>query len=208
MICWIATVDFEDSLRRVMNSFSCVKETFDFPLSQNLDFGVASSIKLKISNPPSHAILCHLGWSLAGEDHSLVETLIFAFQSLTSPQISLSYKNSLWPGALETISGSELGLLSRIRALLRVRNPSTRPLPLNRNGGVVARLQGLIRRWWTGGIPVVREAHEAGAQSGSWNARARAICTQAGCIRDPIMVHFKGGDTVHQVKLVKICPPS
>ena len=63
-------------------------------------------------------------------------------------------------------SGSELGLLSRIRALLRVRSPSTRPLPLNRNGGAVARL-GVIHRWWTGGIPVVREAHEAGAQSGS-----------------------------------------
>lgn len=38
----------------------------------------------KISNP-THAILCHLCWSLAG-NHSFVKTLSFAFQSLTSPQ--------------------------------------------------------------------------------------------------------------------------
>jgi len=39
----------------------------------------------KISNP-THAILCHLCWSLAG-NHSFVKTFSFPFQSLTSPQI-------------------------------------------------------------------------------------------------------------------------
>lgn len=51
----------------------------------------------KISNP-THAILCHLCWSLAG-NHSFVKTFSFAFQSLTSPQIIIQkfpYDRELW----------------------------------------------------------------------------------------------------------------